>query len=85
MKRAMVYLGLQDDEEHQYEQYGYTDYPADEHHDDTGEQGPVYERGYRSPYDRGPAPEPDRSGDIGQFVNPIVKERFEAKLRENPR
>ena len=23
-------------------------------------------------------------GDIGQFVNPIVKERFEAKLRENP-
>ena len=67
MKRAMVYLGLQDDEEHQYEQYGYTDYPADEHHDETGEQGPVYARDYRSPYDRGPAPEPDRSGDIREL------------------
>jgi len=24
MKRAMVYLGLQDDDEHQYDQYGYS-------------------------------------------------------------
>src|SRR3954453_2269927 len=67
MKRAMVYLGLQDDEEHQYEQYGYTDYPADDHHDETGEQGQVYARDYRSPYDRSPAPEADRSGDIREL------------------
>ena len=68
MKRAMVYLGLQDDEEHQYDQYGYTDYPADEH-DDNGDHPQPYAREYRTPYDRGPAPEPDRdrSGDIREL------------------
>ena len=70
MKRAMVYLGLQDDEEHQYDQYGYADYPADEH-DETGEHAQPYARDYRTPYDRGPAPEPerdrDRSGDIREL------------------
>lgn len=72
MKRAMVYLGLQDDDEHQYDQYGYADYPADEH-DEPGDQGPPYAREYRTPYDRGPAPEPDRdrdrdrSGDIREL------------------
>lgn len=69
MKRAMVYLGLQDDEEHQYDQYGYADYPADEH-DDTGEHGATYPRDYRTgQYDRAPAPEPerDRPGDIREL------------------
>lgn len=65
MKRAMVYLGLQDDEEHQYDQYGYTDYPADEH-DDPNDQGQGYARDYRTPYDR-PAPEPERPGDIREL------------------
>ena len=68
MKRAMVYLGLQDDEEHQYDQYGYAEYPADEH-DETGETRYSREP-YRapSPYDRGPAPEPhDRAGDIREL------------------
>ena len=31
MRRAMVYLGLQDDDEHHYDQYGgYPDYPGEE-------------------------------------------------------
>jgi cell division inhibitor SepF len=67
MKRAMVYLGLQDDDEHQYEPYGYSDYPADEH--DDSDHGQPYAREYRTPYDRAPAPEPDRdrSGDIREL------------------
>jgi len=66
MKRAMVYLGLQEDEEHQYEPYGYTDYPGDEH-DDLGEPAPVHAREYRTPYDRGPEPERERAGDIREL------------------
>jgi len=69
MKRAMVYLGLQDDDEHQYDQYGYSEYPADEH-DDTAEQPGYGREPYRTPYDRGPAPEVhDRtgSGDIREL------------------
>jgi cell division inhibitor SepF len=65
MKRAMVYLGLQDDEEHQYDQYGYADYPADEH-DDIADHGQPYAREYRTPYDRGPVPD-DRAGDIREL------------------
>lgn len=67
MKRAMVYLGLQDDEEHQYDQYGYAEYPSDEH-DGTPETGSSREL-YRtpSPYDR-PTPEAhERSGDIREL------------------
>src|SRR5262245_10552607 len=64
MKRAMVYLGLQDDDEHQYEQYGYSDYPGDEH-DEPGE--PSYGRDYRTPYDRGATGELDRPGDIREL------------------
>ena len=88
MKRAMVYLGLQDDEEHQYDQYGYADYPADEH-DETGEHAQPYARDYRTPYDRGPAPEPerdrDRSGDIREC--PPAPEPYgkEPKVRTIPR
>lgn len=63
MRRAMVYLGLQDDDEQPYEQYGYGDY-ADEH-DDTGEGGYGREP-YRTPYDRGPS-EHDRVGDIREL------------------
>jgi len=68
MKRAMVYLGLQDDQEHQYDQYGYADYPPDEH-DDTGEHPQAYARDYRTPYDRGPEPDSDRarSGDLREL------------------
>jgi cell division inhibitor SepF len=66
MKRAMVYLGLQDDEEHQYDQYGYSDYPADDH-DEPGDPGSPYGREYRTPYDRGPEPSRERSGDIREL------------------
>src|SRR5262245_51816269 len=63
MRRAMVYLGLQDDEEHQYD-YGYGDYPPDEH-DDTGEQSYGREP-YRSSHGSGRS-EPDRAGDIREL------------------
>lgn len=74
MRRAMVYLGLQDDDEHHYDQYnGYPDYPGEEH-DDTGEGGYGGEP-YRSQYERSSVershrearPEPDRSGDIREL------------------
>lgn len=71
MKRAMVYLGLQDDEEHQYDQYGYADYPADDHDDTSEHASQQYSRDYRTPYDRGPEPERerdrDRPGDIREL------------------
>ena len=67
MRRAMVYLGLQDDDEHHYDQFnGYPEYPAEEH-DDTGEQGYGREP-YRSQYEPRPQPqEMDRSGDIREL------------------
>ena len=69
MRRAMVYLGLQDDDEHHYDQYGgYPDYPAEEH-DDTGEAGYGREP-YRNQYDTRSADhrsEADRSGDIREL------------------
>jgi len=73
MRRAMVYLGLQDDDEHHYDQYsGYPDYPGEEH-DDTGEAGYAREP-YRTQYEtRGPESrndsrhELDRSGDIREL------------------
>jgi cell division inhibitor SepF len=64
MRRAMVYLGLQDDEEH-YD-YPYGDYPGDEHHDDTAEQS--YAREYRTPYESGRGgSDADRSSDIREL------------------
>jgi cell division inhibitor SepF len=63
MKRAMVYLGLQDDDEHQYGQYGYADYPDE--HEEPAEQGYAREP-YRSQYERGPA-ESERAGDIREL------------------
>ena len=67
MRRAMVYLGLQDDDEHHYDQFnGYPEYPAEDH-DDTGEQGYGREP-YRSQYEPRPQPqEMDRSGDIREL------------------
>jgi cell division inhibitor SepF len=67
MRRAMVYLGLQDDDEHHYDQFnGYPEYPAEDH-DDTGEQGYGREP-YRSQYEPRPQPqETDRSGDIREL------------------
>jgi cell division inhibitor SepF len=69
MRRAMVYLGLQDDDEHHYDQYsGYPDYPAEEH-EDTGEAGYGREP-YRNQYDNRGADgrhETDRSGDIREL------------------
>ena len=69
MRRAMVYLGLQDDDEHHYDQYGgYPDYPGEEH-DDTGEAGYGREP-YRNQYDsRGNdnRSDLDRSGDIREL------------------
>jgi cell division inhibitor SepF len=65
MRRAMVYLGLQDDDEHHYDHYsGYPDYPGDEH-EDTGEAGYSREP-YRNQYDSR-SPESDRSGDIREL------------------
>ena len=65
MRRAMVYLGLQDDDEHHYDQFnGYPEYPAEEH-DDTGEVGYGREP-YRSQYETRPQ-EVDRSGDIREL------------------
>ena len=65
MRRAMVYLGLQDDDEHHYDQYsGYPDYPG-EVHDDTGEPGYSREP-YRNQYDSRGA-DSDRSGDIREL------------------
>lgn len=65
MRRAMVYLGLQDDDEHHYDQFnGYPEYPAEEH-DDTGEAGYGREP-YRSQYEPRPQ-EADRSGDIREL------------------
>jgi cell division inhibitor SepF len=65
MKRAMVYLGLQDDDEYQYEQYGYDGYPPDEH-DGLAEPGDPYARTAGPGYERGPerAPEPERPTDV---------------------
>lgn len=63
MRKAMVYLGLQDDEEHQYE-YGYGEYPGDDH-DETAETSYPREP-YRTPYERTKA-DPDRSGDIREL------------------
>jgi cell division inhibitor SepF len=63
MKRAMVYLGLQDDDEHQYGQYGYADYPDE--HEEAAEQGYGREP-YRSQYERVPA-ESERAGDIREL------------------
>lgn len=61
----MVYLGLQDDDEHHYDQFnGYPEYPAEEH-DDTGEVGYGREP-YRSQYETRPQ-EVDRSGDIREL------------------
>jgi cell division inhibitor SepF len=73
MRRAMVYLGLQDDDEHHYDQYsGYPDYPGEEH-DDTGEAGYGREP-YRNQYDSRSSEsrndsrhEMDRSGDIREL------------------
>src|SRR6478672_3885463 len=67
MRRAMVYLGLQDDDEHHYDQYsGYPDYPGEEH-DDAGEAGAGYGREpYRNQYDSR-SNETDRSGDIREL------------------
>jgi cell division inhibitor SepF len=64
MRRAMVYLGLQDDEEH-YD-YPYGDYPADQH-DETAEQSYGREP-YRTPYDSGRSgSDADRAGDIREL------------------
>jgi len=65
MRRAMVYLGLQDDDEHHYDQYGgYPEYPAEEH-DEAPEPGYGREP-YRSPYDTR-ADGSERSGDIREL------------------
>ena len=65
MRRAMVYLGLQDDDEHHYDQFnGYPEYPAEEH-EDTGEGGYGREP-YRSQYETRPQ-DTDRSGDIREL------------------
>jgi len=65
MRRAMVYLGLQDDDEHHYDQYnGYPEYPAEEH-DDTGEGGYGREP-YRTHYESRTS-DADRSGDIREL------------------
>jgi cell division inhibitor SepF len=65
MRRAMVYLGLQDDEEHQYDHYGgYPEYPGEEHEEpQTGGHG---REPYRTPYDTRPS-DAERSGDIREL------------------